>query len=76
MNEIVFAMVLLFFTHGTPPTMEGIVVGMFDKGSLCCHGLDIIDKRHKYKSLAFCIRVDREESAVLLSCPWEKTIDF
>ena len=51
-----YALVTLWFIHGTPPTLEGNVDSVFDEEALCCEAAhSIMEGKANNKRLSICI---------------------
>ena len=70
-DTMIYALIVIWFIHGVPPKVDGVMVGVFDRPEYCCQALDNIERRTSVRSIAFCAKKDQmapDETAVVFDC--------
>ena len=68
---MIYALIVVWFIHGVPPKMEGIVVAIFEKSEHCCEALKAMQPRFALQSIAYCVKGDRDrpqETSTIIDC--------
>ena len=67
-----FALVVLWFVHGVPPSMTGVIVGVFDHKEDCCEAVSLLEERRIYKSIEICVEFTREDRRPVSEVPCQE----